>query len=60
MASLTIGIEQLEVGMYVLQIAEQKAGTVQIKTRGRVTSQAIIDQLKRKGIKRLIIDTDLS
>ena len=60
MASLTIAIEQLEVGMYVLQIAEQKAGTVQIKTRGRVTSQAIIDQLKRKGIKRLIIDTDLS
>ena len=60
MASLTIGIEQLEIGMYVLQIAEQKAGTVQIKTRGRVTSQAIIDQLKRKGIKRLIIDTDLS
>lgn len=60
MASLTIGIEQLEVGMYVLQIAEQKAGTVQIKTRGRVTSQAIIDELKRKGIKRLIIDTDLS
>ena len=60
MASLTIGIEQLEVGMYVLQIAEQKAGTVQIKTRGRVTSQAIIDELKRKGIKRLIIDTDRS
>ncbi|MBR9790135.1 MAG: HD-GYP domain-containing protein [Gammaproteobacteria bacterium] len=60
MASLTIAIDQLEVGMYVLQIAEQKAGTVQIKTRGRVTSQAIIDQLKHKGIKRLIIDTDLS
>ena len=60
MASLTIGIEQLEIGMYVLQIAEQKAGTVQIKTRGRVTNQTIIDQLKRKGIKRLIIDTDLS
>ena len=60
MASLTIGIEQLEIGMYVLKIAEQKAGTVQIKTRGRVTNQTIIDQLKRKGIKRLIIDTDLS
>ncbi|GGF64329.1 HD-GYP domain-containing protein [Alteromonas lipolytica] len=59
MASLTIGIEQLAVGMYVLQIVDQKAGTVQIKSRGRVSSQAIIDELKRKGVKKLVIDTDL-
>ncbi|NVK56948.1 MAG: HD-GYP domain-containing protein [Alteromonadaceae bacterium] len=55
---MTIGIDKLEVGMFVLKIAEQKAGTVHIKTRGRVTSQAIIDELKRKGVKRVVIDTD--
>lgn len=60
MASLTIGIEKLVVGMYVRKIAEQKAGTVQIKTSGRVNNQAIINELKRKGITRLVIDTDLS
>lgn len=60
MSAITITIDQLEIGMYVLQIAEQKAGTVHIKTRGRVTSQAIIDELKRKGIIKLVIDTDQS
>ena len=40
MSVITIGIEQLEVGMYVLEIAEQRAGTVHIKSRGRVTSEA--------------------
>lgn len=59
MSVITIGIEQLEVGMYVLEIAEQRAGTVHIKTRGRVTSQATIDELKRKGITRLVIETDV-
>lgn len=58
MTTMTIGIDKLEVGMFVLKIAEQKAGTVHIKTRGRVTSQAIIDELKRKGVKRVVIDTD--
>ncbi|TPV59223.1 HD-GYP domain-containing protein [Aestuariibacter sp. GS-14] len=59
MSVITIGIEQLEVGMYVLEIAEQRAGTVQIKSRGRVTSQAAIDELKRKGILRVVIETDV-
>ena len=59
MSVITIGIEQLEVGMYVLEIAEQRAGTVHIKTRGRVTSQVTIDELKRKGITRLVIETDV-
>ncbi len=60
MTTKTVGIDKLEVGMYVLKIADQKAGTVHIKTRGRVTSQAIIDQLKRKGVKQVVIDTEVS
>ena len=55
MSVITIGIEQLEVGMYVLEIAEQRAGTVHIKSRGRVTSEAAIKELKRKGITRVVI-----
>ncbi|MDC8829186.1 HD-GYP domain-containing protein [Alteromonas gilva] len=60
MTTLTIGIDKLEVGMFVLKIAEQKAGAVQIKTRGRVTSLAIIEELKRKGVKRVVIETEAS
>ncbi|MCP4524657.1 MAG: HD-GYP domain-containing protein [Aestuariibacter sp.] len=59
MSVITIGIEQLEVGMYVLEIAEQRAGTVHIKSRGRVTSEAAIKELKRKGITRVVIETDV-
>jgi len=52
-----VSIEHLKVDMYVHEIAEHK-GTVSIKTKGRVTSQAIIDALKKKGVKSVIVDTE--
>lgn len=48
-------IEKLEVGMYVDSIDKQ-IGQVEIKTRGRITSQATLESLKNKGIKRVIVD----
>ena len=52
-----VSIEHLKVDMYVHEIAEHK-GTISIKTKGRVTSQGIIDALKKKGVKSVIIDTE--
>jgi putative nucleotidyltransferase with HDIG domain len=50
-----IDIEQVEVGMYVDSIAEQ-SGDLQIKSRGRVTQQAAIQELKKQGIQKVVID----
>jgi putative nucleotidyltransferase with HDIG domain len=49
-------ISDLKPGMYVHKIVEQK-GQLSVKSQGRVTSQAIVDTLKKKGVKSLIIDT---
>ncbi|MCW8108896.1 HD-GYP domain-containing protein [Alteromonas ponticola] len=50
-----IKINELKPGMYVHHIDEQ-SGKVQIKSKGRVTSQAIVDSLKKRGVKTLTID----
>lgn len=52
-----ITIDQLEPGMFVHQIVEQK-GTLSVKSQGRVTSTAIVDTLKKRGVKALTIDTE--
>lgn len=52
-----ITIEQLEPGMYVHQIIEQK-GSLSVKNQGRVTSKAIVATLKKHGVKTLTIDTE--
>ena len=43
--------------MFVHQILEQK-GQLSVKSQGRVTSQAIADALKKKGVLTLVVDTD--
>ncbi|GFD89231.1 phosphodiesterase [Tenacibaculum sp. KUL152] len=52
-----ITIDQLKPGMFVHQIIEQK-GKLSITNQGRVTSDAIINTLKKRGVKTLVIDTD--
>jgi putative nucleotidyltransferase with HDIG domain len=52
-----ITIDQLKPGMFVHQIVEQK-GKLSITNQGRVTSDAIISTLKKRGVKTLVIDTD--
>jgi putative nucleotidyltransferase with HDIG domain len=52
-----ITIKDLKPGMFVHQILEQK-GQLSVKSQGRVTSQAIADALKKKGVLTLVIDTD--
>lgn len=51
----SINIDELQVGMFVEEIAEQN-GDLKIKSTGRVTSSAVIKQLKRQGIVSLVID----
>ena len=51
-----ISIKDLKPGMYVQKIVEQK-GRLSIKSQGRVTSQAIVETLKKRGVKSLIVDT---
>ncbi|NMH60651.1 HD-GYP domain-containing protein [Alteromonas ponticola] len=51
----SIKITELKPGMYVHQIEEQ-SGKVQIKSKGRVTSQAIVDSLRKRGVKILTVD----
>ncbi len=51
----TIKIKDLKPGMYVHQIVEQ-SGRVQIKSKGRVTKQAVVDSLVKSGVKVLTID----
>lgn len=50
-----ITIDELVVGMYVVQVLEQ-TGQVLIKTEGLVNSAAMIAQLKQRGVRRLQVD----
>lgn len=50
-------IDELEVGMFVDSIAKQQ-GTFKITSRGRVTTEAAIHNLKKRGI--LSVNVDLS
>lgn len=58
MVSKIISINDLKVGMLVLQITEQRTASVNVKNKGRVSNQSIIDELKKKGVKKLAIDPD--
>lgn len=51
----TIGIEDLEPGMYVQKIVQQK-GSLKIKSQGKVTTRAMVEMLKTQGVKKLEID----
>ncbi|GAB3013047.1 HD domain-containing phosphohydrolase [Bowmanella dokdonensis] len=51
----TIGIDELEPGMYVDSIARQ-TGKIKIRSQGRVSSQTMIHKLKEQGILALVID----
>lgn len=50
-----ISIDELKPGMYVQGIVEQR-GKMKIKSQGKVTKQAVIDQLRQKGILKLLVD----
>ncbi len=50
-----ISIGELKPGMYVQDIVKQN-GNLVIKSQGKVTSRAIVKNLKAKGILRLVID----
>lgn len=50
-----ITIDELRPGMYVQGIVKQQ-GNLKIKSQGKVTSQAIVTQLKKKGILEVLID----
>ena len=52
-----ITIDQLIPGMFVHQILEQK-GTLSVKSQGRVTSNDLVNTLKKQGVKTLAIDTE--
>ena len=51
----TINIDQLEKGMFVDSIASQQ-GNMKITSRGHVTNDRQISQLRAKGISALVID----
>ncbi|TRY33434.1 HD-GYP domain-containing protein [Aliiglaciecola sp. M165] len=50
-----ITIDELKPGMYVQGIVEQR-GNMKIKSQGKVTKRAIISQLRKQGILKLLID----
>ena len=50
-----ISIDELQPGMYVQSIAKQ-VGNMRVKSQGKVMSDAVVEQLKRKGIIELLID----
>lgn len=50
-----ISIDDLVPGMYVESIAEQK-GNLQVASRGKVTSRAIVSSLRKRGVLAVIID----
>ena len=52
-----ITIDQLIPGMFVHQILEQK-GSLSVKSQGRVTSNDLVNTLKKQGVKTLAIDTE--
>jgi putative nucleotidyltransferase with HDIG domain len=51
----TFDIDNIEEGMFVDSIAKQQ-GKFKITSRGRVTSRAAIEQLKKKGILSVVVD----
>lgn len=51
-----LSIDELMPGMYVQEIVEQ-TGQLKIRSKGRVTKKAIVANLKKKGVKSVIIDT---
>lgn len=51
----TIDIDEVEEGMFVDSIAKQQ-GKFKITSRGRLTSRAAIEQLKKKGILSVVVD----
>lgn len=50
-----ITIDELKPGMFVHGIVEQR-GNMKIKSQGKVTKRAIISQLRKQGILKLLID----
>ncbi|NMH59330.1 HD-GYP domain-containing protein [Alteromonas ponticola] len=52
---MQVKIDALKPGMYVTQVLKQ-SGTMEIRSRGLVKSQAIIDQLRSKGIEVVEVD----
>lgn len=50
-----ISINELTPGMFVNQITEQ-SGKLKLTSQGKVTSQSIVDSLRQRGVKKLIID----
>ncbi|MCW8106943.1 DUF3391 domain-containing protein [Alteromonas ponticola] len=52
---MQVNIDELKPGMYVTQVVKQ-SGTMEIRSRGMVKSQTIIDQLRAKGIEVVEID----
>jgi len=55
--SKTVLINDLKLGMYVLDIKEKRSD-IKIRTRGLVKSQNIITQLKKQGVISLFIRAD--
>lgn len=51
-----ITIDDLEPGMYVHEILEQD-GKLLVKNKGRVTKSAVVTTLKKRGVRKLVIDT---
>ncbi|MCW8092810.1 HD-GYP domain-containing protein [Alteromonas sp. ASW11-130] len=52
---MQVNIDDLKPGMYVTQVVKQ-SGAMAIRSRGLVKSEAIIDQLRTKGIEVVEID----
>ncbi|WP_326498575.1 HD-GYP domain-containing protein [Catenovulum adriaticum] len=53
----TIPIKALKIGMYVTAVTKQH-GKISVKSKGWIKSQALLDQLIKKGIDEVEIDTD--
>lgn len=51
----TLSITEVVPGMFVERVTKQK-GNMQIKSRGLITSQAVIEKLKRDGILEVEVD----
>ena len=51
----TINISELIPGMYVESIAKQ-SGNLQVASRGKVTTKAIVASLKKRGVLEVVID----
>ena len=50
-----LSITELQPGMYVVSVHKQK-GNVEIKTQGWARTEAVIEQLKKKGVLELVVD----